>query len=84
MAFVRSKFQHLGGAGEGQLYMYQTPDAHATVVANGYFNLVTDQIRQFDVILVVSSTGGAPAVENLIVTSVSSAATVITSATEGI
>lgn len=82
MAFVRTKFQHVGGAGEGQLYMYQTPDALATVVASGYFNLVTDQIRQFDVITVVSATGGTPLVDNIIVTSATAATTVTTSAGE--
>ncbi len=83
MALVRSKFQHLAGAGEGQVYMYNSPDTHAVIAASGYFNLVTDQIRQFDVILVVGSTGGTPTVEHLIVTSASSAAIVTTSAAEG-
>lgn len=84
MALVRSKFQHLGGAGEGQVYLYQTPDAHATVIASGYFNLVTDQIRQFDMILTVVATGGTVQTSQIIVTSATGAAVVTTSAAVGV
>ncbi len=76
MALVRSKMQHLSGAGEGQVYFYKTPDTAAVVAASGYFNLMTDQIRQFDVIMVVANTGGTPTINHYIVTSASSAAIV--------
>lgn len=84
MALVRSKAQHLGGAGEGQLYMYQTPDSFATAATSGYFNLLTDQLRQFDVILLVCATGGTPTIEHVMVTSASGAAVVTVGSTEGV
>lgn len=85
MAFAASGLQRLAGAGSGgQLFMYKTADAVATVTASGYFNSVTAQLRQHDAIIVIGSTGGTPTVDLIFVTSASAAATVTTSSTEGV
>lgn len=83
MALDRTKLEKLAG-GLRQLFAYQTADAIATVTGSGYFNLVTDQLRQFDVIQVVSETGGTPKIDLVFVTSATGAATVTTSSTEGV
>jgi len=43
-------------------WMYTTPDAIATVVAVDYFLALKNEVRVNDVITIVSSTGGTPAV----------------------
>ncbi len=83
MALDATKLQKVAG-GTQQLFLYNTPDAIATVAASAYFNSVTNNLKQFDVIIVVGTTGGTPTVDTLIVTSASLATTVTTSATEGI
>ena len=83
MAFAASGFKTLI-AGVNQLHHYQSADAVATITGSGYFNTITDRLKQFDVILVVGSTGGTPTVDVAIVTSATGAATVTTSATEGV
>jgi hypothetical protein len=77
MALDITKFQRQGGAA-GQLHSYVTADAIATVIASGYFNDMTNQIEQNDMILVVASTGGTRTVDLLVVSSASRAATVTT------
>jgi N-acetylmuramic acid 6-phosphate (MurNAc-6-P) etherase len=70
------------GGGVQQLFIYQTPDTNAEVVTSGYFNDVTNQLRQHDIILVVSASGGTPKVDPISVTSATGAATVTTTVTE--
>jgi fructoselysine-6-P-deglycase FrlB-like protein len=82
MPFTASTLYKVAGANPG-LHLYKTADAIATVVASGYFSTVTDNLRQHDVILVVSETGGTPKVDVVAVTSADGAATVTTTATEG-
>jgi hypothetical protein len=82
MALTASTLFKIAGANPG-LHIYKTADAIATVVASGYFNAVTDNLRQHDVILVVGSTGGTVTVDVVAVTSADGAATVTTTATEG-
>lgn len=77
MAFARSGFTKVAG-GARQVHHYSTADAIATVVASGYFNSATDDLRQNDIILCVSSVGGTVAVDVLVVTSATGAATVTT------
>ena len=83
MALDATKLQKVAG-GAQQLYMYHTPDAIATVTGSGYFNSVTNNLKQFDAIIVVGTSGGTPTVDIVIVTSASLATTVTTSATEGV
>ena len=65
-------------AGAMQVHHYNSADAIATVVASGYFNEITNRLKQFDVIIAVTSTGGTAAVDVLVVTSATGAATVTT------
>lgn len=65
-------------AGANQLHHYNTTDAIATVVASGYFNDVTDRLKQWDTIQVVGATGGTPTVDLVVVTSTTGASTVTT------
>lgn len=82
MALDRTKLQRIGGAAP-QLHLYDAgADTAATVTGSGYFNAVTDQLRNKDVILVVGNSGAS--IDVVIVTSATGAATVTTSATEGV
>jgi uncharacterized phosphosugar-binding protein len=83
MAFTPATLIKLAGA-EPALHIYTNSDAIATVVASGYFNTVTDNLKQNDVILVVGSTGGTRTVDVVCVTSATGAATVTTTALEGV
>ena len=78
MALSSTALKKIGGAGDSNLFMYQSTDALSTVVASGYFNDVTNELKQFDVIIVVCSTGGTATVDVLIVSSATAAATVTT------
>jgi hypothetical protein len=75
MAFARSGLTKLAG-GARQLHYYTSADAIATVVASGYFNDATNDLKQNDIVLSVTSTGGSQAVDLLVVTSATLAATV--------
>lgn len=83
MALTANTLVKLAGA-EPQLHIYTTPDAVATVVASGYFNAVTSNLKRYDVILCIGSTGGTPTIDVLTVTSATNAATVTTTALEGV
>ena len=64
--------------GTSSLHVYQSSDTIPTIIASGYFNNVTNNLKQFDVILVVGSTGGTATVDVITVTSATGAATVTT------
>jgi len=85
MAFDRTlnKFERMAG-GNHQLFYYITTEAIATVAGSGYFNLATGEIRQGDIIMVIGTSGGTATIDFLFVTSLTGAATVTTSGTEGI
>ena len=78
MALSSTALKKIGGAGDSNLFMYQSTDAVATVAGSGYFNDVTNELKQFDVIIVVGSTGGTATVDVLFVSSATGAATVTT------
>jgi DNA-binding MurR/RpiR family transcriptional regulator len=77
MALSASDLHKVGG-GNKQLFLYESADAVATIAGSGYFNDVTNQLNQDDVIIAVGSTGGTRTVDVLVVTSASGAATVTT------
>ena len=77
MAFTRSTLSKITG-GARQIHWYSSADAIATVIGSGYFNDATNDLKQFDIILAVTSTGGTAAVDVLVVTSATGAATVTT------
>ena len=83
MALTATNLFKIAGANPG-LHIYKTADTAATVVASGYFNGVTDNLRQYDIILCVSGIGGTVNVDMLTVTSADGAATVTTTAVEGV
>lgn len=65
---------HTIKAGVVQLHFYITTDAIATVAGSGYFNDVTDRLRQGDAIIV--SDTNVPTIDLVTVSSASGAATV--------
>lgn len=77
MAYVASDLVKVAGAAR-QLWIYQSADAVGTIVASGYFNAATENLRQFDTIIVVGATGGTATVDLCVVTSATGAATVTT------
>jgi hypothetical protein len=77
MAFSRSTLSKVTG-GARQIHWYSSADAIGTVAGSGYFNDATNDLKQFDIILAVTSTGGVVAVDVLVVTSATGAATVTT------
>lgn len=83
MALTAANLIKLAGA-EPALHIYNTADAVATVTGSGYFNDVTNNLKQNDVILCVGSTGGTRTIDVLCVTSATGAATVTTTALEGV
>jgi len=76
MALTASALKKVAGAGDQNLFIYKSTDAPATVAGSGYFNSVTDNLQQFDIILVVGTTGGTATGDLLFVTSATGAATV--------
>ena len=77
MALTSSNLYKVGGANPG-LWHYNSTDAVGTIDDSGYFNNVTNELKQYDVIFVVGSTGGTATIDTLIVTSATGAATVTT------
>lgn len=63
-------------SGTCTLWIYKTTDALATVIASGYFNSWTDELRNGDIILVADT--NVPTIDMLTVTSADNAATVTT------
>ena len=64
MAFARSGLAKISTSGNTQanaMWMYTTTDAVATVIAADYFLDAIRELRVNDCILMVTSTGGTPA-----------------------
>jgi len=77
MALVAADLVKVAG-GARQVWHYTSADAVATIAGSGYFNGVTDNLRQWDTVIAVGSTGGTATVDVLVVTSTTGAATVTT------
>lgn len=77
MAYVASDLYKVGGANPG-MWIYKSTEAVSAISGSGYFNSATNELKQFDVIVVISATGGSPAVDLITVTSATGAATVTT------
>lgn len=78
MALTAANLKLIAGSGDSNLFMYQSTDAIATIVGSGYFNSVTNNLKQFDIIICVGSTGGTATVDVITVSSATGAATVTT------
>jgi uncharacterized phosphosugar-binding protein len=70
--------------GTTSLHIYRSTDTIGTITGSGYFNNVTDNLKQWDVIICVSETGGTAKVDVVTVSSATGAATVTTTAVEGV
>ena len=77
MAYVASDLYKVGGANPG-MWIYKSTEAISAVVGSGYFNNATNELKQFDVIVAISATGGTAAIDLITVTSATAAATVTT------
>jgi DNA-binding MurR/RpiR family transcriptional regulator len=83
MALTSSTLWKVTG-GTTSLHIYRSADTIATITGSGYFNDVTNNLKQWDVVICVSETGGTPKVDVVTVTSATGAATVTTTAVEGV
>ena len=69
MAFDATMLSRVAHGAGNSLYLYKTADPIATVNASGYFNAVSDQFFQHDVIICTSSTGGTVVTGLVLITS---------------
>ncbi len=60
-------------AGTVTLWIYKTVDSLATAVTSAYFNNNSEAMRENDIVLLVSSSGGTNAIDVLVVTSADNA-----------
>tara|TARA_R100001594_G_C3988312_1_gene251809 strand:+ start:326 stop:571 length:246 start_codon:yes stop_codon:yes gene_type:complete len=77
MALDATNLFKVGGANPG-LWIYKSTDALAAIVASGYFNDVTNELKEHDIVIIVGSTGGTETVDVAVVTSATGATTVTT------
>ena len=77
MALNADKFRTMHGGGK-QLHYYSSTDVIATIVASGYFNLITNRLHQGDAIHVASGANEVAALDTLVVSSATGAAVVTT------
>ena len=77
MAYVASDLFKVGGANPG-MWIYKSTEAVSAISGSGYFNSATNELKQFDVIVVISATGGTAAIDLVTVITVTGAATVNT------
>lgn len=75
MAFTPGTFYTMA-AGAAQVHLYVTTDPILTVVGSGYFNTITNRLKNGDVIIV--SDTNVPTIDVIAVTSATGAATVTT------
>tara|TARA_X000001388_G_scaffold7235_1_gene4526 strand:- start:429 stop:677 length:249 start_codon:yes stop_codon:yes gene_type:complete len=78
MALDSTNLKKIAGAGDQNLFIYKSTDAPSTIAGSGYFNSVTADLKQFDVIIAVGTTGGTATVDVLFVSSATAATTVTT------
>ena len=50
MALDTTNLKKVAGAGDQNLFIYKSTDAPATIAGSGYFNSVTTDLKQFDII----------------------------------
>ncbi len=81
MALDTTNLKKVAGAGDQNLFIYKSTDAPATIAGSGYFNSVTTDLKQFDIILTVGTTGGTATGDLLFVTSATGATVTTTNGT---
>ena len=73
MALDATNLFKVGGANPG-MWIYKSTDAIGTIDDSGYFSDVTNELKQFDVIVIIGATGGgSPTVDLATVTSATGA-----------
>jgi hypothetical protein len=77
MALDATNFHTLAMGGPS-IHHYNSPDDVAVIAAADYFNDITQRLRQWDPIHIVSLTGGTPEYHTYVVTSANDAASVTT------
>ena len=75
MALDRTKLYKVGGANPA-MWIYHSTDAIGTIDDSGYFNDVTNELKQWDVIVCIGATGGTATVDLAVVKTATGAATV--------
>ena len=75
MALDATNLFKVGGANPG-MWIYKSTDAIGTIDDTDYFASVTNELKQFDVIVMIGATGGTPTVDLATVTSATGAASV--------
>lgn len=82
MALIEANLKCVASSNAIRVFTYTHPtDAIAAMVASGYFNDATDELRQADVIMAVGATDTTPALTTVTITSATAAATVTTAKT---
>jgi len=76
MALDATNLKKVAGSGDMNIFIYKSTDAPATIAGSGYFNNSTADLKQFDIILAVGTTGGTATGDLIFVTSATGAATV--------
>tara|TARA_R100000544_G_C2210269_1_gene51524 strand:+ start:415 stop:663 length:249 start_codon:yes stop_codon:yes gene_type:complete len=76
MALNATNLKKVAGGGDQNIFIYKSTDAPAAIAGSGYFNSVTSNLKQFDIILAVGTTGGTVTGDLIFVTSATGAATV--------
>jgi len=56
-------------AGTVTLWLYKSVDVLATIIASAYFDPYVNDLRENDIIMIVSTSGGTQLVDVLVVTS---------------
>ena len=81
MALTEATLRCVHSSNPNRVWVYGTDDTVATVVASGYFNNATEELRKGDVILASTDEDGTPDMTTVVVTSATGAATVTTAKT---
>jgi hypothetical protein len=72
MAYAAANLKKIAGGGDHNLFLYKSTDA------SGYFSTSTADLKKFDVIIAVGTSGGTATVDVIYVSSATAAATVTT------
>ena len=81
MALTEATLRCTSSTNPNRVWTYQTDDTVATVVASGYFNNATEELRFGDIIVAATDQDGTPDMTTVVVTSATAAATVTTAKT---
>jgi NAD-dependent SIR2 family protein deacetylase len=78
MAYAAANLKKIAGGGDHNLFLYKSTDALSVIIASGYFSTSTADLKKFDVIIAIGTSGGTATVDVIYVSSATAAATVTT------